>query len=508
MAKPTRAKATARQTTDAAKRALDQIEHGTDAAVRVGGWVRTLATDEAKSGGDLDRAIGLREEPGWGDVSRETFGSLYGLGTEDVPAAEAPAGSDWMREALDQAKGLPEWTALRARSEGDSWASGIATAAALDVLAETLPELPKEDAAALQEQMEFLGELMKEKGRTSPKHLRRMAELKKRIQFANEQSAAAAQAIRENAAQMRSAMRGACATASQEIADASAAMAGLGVGSDPGVRARVTAPRAEVLQALRTDKKLQRIAKIAGRLRSQAVRKQAEKVNHAQSELNDIITGNNVARLLPSETVLLADEETEMLLYAKLAEGRALQYELRGKEVVCQGPIILAIDESGSMAGTRDEWAKGVALALAEIAARQNRAFAVLHFDTDVSHVQEFPNPKNMAWDEVMDLATHFSGGGTVIRRPLEKAHSMIVEARKTNAKLGKSDVILITDGEDGDDLSKPINDLKQLGASVFGFAICSTFSDHLTKLLDGAEQMDDRDLGAASQKLDAVFSI
>lgn len=493
---------------DAAKKALDQIENGYDAAVKVGGWVRSLAVDEAKDGGDLDRTLGLRDEPGWGDVSRETFGSLYGLGTEDVPTEERPAGSEWMAEALAQAKSLPEWNDLQARANGDSWATGIATAAALDVLAATLPELPKEDPSAIQDQLEFLGEMMQKSGKTSPKHLRRMAELKKRLTAAREQAAQCAQGIRENAAALRSGLRGALSGAVEEIEDAQAAMGGLGVGSDPGCRSRVTAPRQEVLQALRTNPRLQNIARIAGRLKAQAIRKQAEKVNHSQSELSDIVTGNDVARLLPSELALLSDSDTEMLLYSKLAERRALQYELHGKETKVQGPIILAIDESGSMSGSRDEWAKGVALALCEIAARQNRPFLVLHFDTAISMEQRFENPRALAWDEVLNLATHFSGGGTIINTPLVRARAVIEEAKKTNSKLGKSDVILITDGEDYDDHAPPIKALKDLGASVFAFAVESEFSEEFKKLLDGYEEMDDADLGGANVKLDNVFSI
>lgn len=493
---------------DAAKKAIDQIEIGRDAAVSVGGWVRTLAVDEAKGGGDLDRALGLRDEPGWGDVSRETFGSLYGLGTEDVPAEQAPPGSEWMREALSQAKSLPEWTGLQARAAGDSWASGVATAAALDVLAQTLPELPKEDPAQLEEQLEFLGELMQKAGKTSPKHLRRMAELKKRLQAAQQQAADAAQAIRQNAASFRSALRGAATQAAEDIEEAQAAMGGLGVGSDPGQRSRVTAPKQEVLQRLRTDKRLQNIARIAGRLKSQAIRKQAEKVNHSQSELNDIVTGDCVSRLLPSELALLSDPDTEILLYAKLAERRALQYELHGKETKVLGPIILGIDESGSMSGQRDEWAKGVALALCEIAARQNRPFMVLHFDTRISMEQKFEDPKRLDFEEVMNLATHFTGGGTILNVALDRGHEVIAEAKKANTKLGKSDFILITDGEDYDEHAPSVKALHDLGASVYGFAICSEFSEEFKKLLDGYEEMDDSELEGANVKLDKVFSI
>lgn len=306
---------------------------------------------------------------------------------------------------------------------------------------------------------------------------------------------------------MRSALRGAARKATQEIADAEAGLVGLGAGKEPGQRCRLDAPRQEVLQALRANPKLARIAKLAGRLRAQAVRKQSEKTDTAASEISDVVLGGDVARLLPSELALLADEDTEALLYARLAERRALQYLLTGREPKAEGPIVLAIDESGSMAGDRDEWAKAVALALAEVASRQKRAFVVLHFSTRVAHEQRFDDPSRLDFAAVMDLCTHFVGGGTTINAPLVRAAEVIAEAKKANATMAGADVVLITDGEDGDDHAEQTEALHALGARVFGFAVASEFTAEFAALLDSVEQIDDRDLGA-SAKLDRVFSI
>jgi uncharacterized protein with von Willebrand factor type A (vWA) domain len=162
--------------------------------------------------------------------------------------------------------------------------------------------------------------------------------------------------------------------------------------------------------------------------------------------------GSDLARLLPSETVFLADADLEPLLYRKLIENAALEYELRGLETKAEGPIVLVVDESGSMSGTNDEWAKAVSLALMEVAARQNRVFAYVHFDNGVSRVDTFANPRSVALPELLDCVKHFTGGGTSIASGLQEADRIIGQA-KEHRDFKRADVVLITDGADGDDM-------------------------------------------------------
>jgi hypothetical protein len=55
--------------------------------------------------------------------------------------------------------------------------------------------------------------------------------------------------------------------------------------------------------------------------------------------------------------------------------------KLKGVENLGKGPIIVCQDKSGSMDGQRDEWATAVAIAMSELATKQNRAFGVIHFE-------------------------------------------------------------------------------------------------------------------------------
>lgn len=491
------------------ERALRSLEDGADAAVKVGRWVRGLAADEAKDEGALGAALEMKPEAAqWGSLGREVFGSLYGLGTEPVEDTEAPVGADWIREVLSQAESLPEWKALQERARSDAWASGLATAQAMETLAPTITP-PEEDAQDLSEQAELLSQLMQERGQTSPKHLRKLAEIKRRMKNAQAQDASAVQQVRDGAAHMRSNLRRAAAAAGEQLDEMQDAMDGMGCGRGAGPKSRVNAPRGEVMAALRDNDKLRRIARLAGRLRAQAIAKQNTKAKHGVEELCDVMLGSDIGRLLPSETVFLADPDLEVLLYRKLVENAALQYELRGREQRVEGPIVLVVDESGSMSGAPDEWAKAVALALMEVAARQNRAFAYVHFDTKVSRVDFSENPKNLDLSELLAMVTHFTGGGTSIAAGLGEARRIISQAQEARA-FKRADVVLISDGVDGDSARQleQLRLLKNDGAALFTIGIGCEMPDWLVEKASASTVVYPGDMEGASGKLDAVFSV
>ena len=476
--------------------AMRSLETGADAAVAVGGWVRSLAVDEAREEGEFGRVLGLHGGA-WGSLAREAFGSLYGLGVERVAEAEAPAGAAWVRELISQAESLPEWRALQERAAGDAWASGLAAAQALDCLAPTV-QPPQEDAQALREKAEALG----------PAH-RRTPGLLARAEAAEDADAQAAQEAREAASRVRRALRTAAAKAEQAIEETEAALVGLGCGSGPGASSRVQAPRSEVVEALRSDERLRRIAKLAGRLRAQAIAKQTTKVEHGREELCDVTLGSDLGHLLPSETVLLADEDLEALLYRRLLESAAMQYELRGQDHRAEGPIVLVVDESGSMRGHRDEWAKAVALAMMEIAARQGRSIAYVHFDAAVTRTDLIATPKSIGLDVLLGCVSHFSGGGTRIATALAEANRILAGQAEARS-FAKADVVLITDGADPDQAAQlaQLDALRKRGAALFSVGIGSEIPTWIAERSTQAIAISPQDMTGASAKLDGLFSV
>ena len=210
---------------------------------------------------------------------------------------------------------------------------------------------------------------------------------------------------------------------------------GTGVGADlPVSTIRGLARR------LRDDARLRRIALLAGRMKRIAASKRRQKVKHGADEITEITQGADIARLLPSELCKLGRRKLRLLFMRDLLERQCLQYQLTGADTLGKGPLILALDKSGSMEGPRDMWATALALALLDQAQRENRVFALLLFDAGVKY-EAIVKPR-----EPLPEAALFQGcgGGTSIEAVLTRALA-IIETHP--GALRKSDIVLVTDG-------------------------------------------------------------
>jgi len=193
---------------------------------------------------------------------------------------------------------------------------------------------------------------------------------------------------------------------------------------------------AEVLSA---NQKLKQIAMWAGRFKQIAMKKQRSK--HRESiERSGVTMGNQVERLLPMELAMYMSPATRLDFLRRFAEGQAMQYEQIGKEELGKGPIILCLDQSGSMQGVKDIQDKGFALALMSIARKQKRDFSLILFSTGVAK-HEYKKGK-ISTDEMVKLAATFLGGGTSFMAPLEAALETI-----SNSCFKKADIVFVTDG-------------------------------------------------------------
>ena len=121
-----------------------------------------------------------------------------------------------------------------------------------------------------------------------------------------------------------------------------------------------------------------------------------------------------------------------------------MQYQLRGREKEGCGPLIVCIDESGTMSGNRDVWAKAVAIALLHVAQKQKRKFCMIHYDANVTRIDKFEGKTHPL--EIIDAISHYTGGGTEFEEPLNVAFQMISGGRDTGYK--KADIVFITDGQ------------------------------------------------------------
>jgi uncharacterized protein with von Willebrand factor type A (vWA) domain len=194
--------------------------------------------------------------------------------------------------------------------------------------------------------------------------------------------------------------------------------------------------------------RLQQIAALCGRMMRIALRVQASKVSHPPDEVTTITIGNDLAHVLPSELALLSDPDLEDLFLYRFAEAHLLQYALVGHEKQGQGPIIMALDSSGSMEGSvsgiiKEAWAKAVMLALLAIARKQKRDLAILHFSSADDPLVTFRFPKGAStYEEVLTCTETFIGNYTAFEPWMHAALTLVDEST-----FNRADVICVSDG-------------------------------------------------------------
>ncbi len=199
-------------------------------------------------------------------------------------------------------------------------------------------------------------------------------------------------------------------------------------------------------------RKVEEIAKLAGRMYKhlQGARKVPTNDPH---EVKNVKTGGDIERLTAEELTQLGTPGLDDMAAIRLLEKRSQQYDMRGKMAASRGPLVIALDESGSMHddgyGNRNSWAKAAALALARVAHDGGRMVKVVHFAHCTAVTKCAPTDARA----LLDMTRHFFSGGTDI------ALALAVAAREVgNLALEGfigADIVIVTDGEDGSHLAQ-----------------------------------------------------
>jgi len=200
---------------------------------------------------------------------------------------------------------------------------------------------------------------------------------------------------------------------------------------------------------------------VAQRLESHTVR-----VPDMPGETRGVHRSDRIARMLPTETMLLGHPRLRLVWHARRAERTLLCYEdddrmeeVRLREARVSrprpgllpgrrpemGPMLVCVDTSGSMQGGAEAVAKAVVLEAIRTAHAQHRS----------CHVFAFGGPDELVEMELavdsagIDRLTRFLGqafhGGTDISGPLEKALAKLEDRRWRLA-----DLLIVSDGEFG----------------------------------------------------------
>ncbi|MEM1025777.1 MAG: VWA domain-containing protein [Myxococcota bacterium] len=244
------------------------------------------------------------------------------------------------------------------------------------------------------------------------------------------------------------AMSGALEALDQGQTDVDEAMAAFGLGSGQDQRTDGVL-RAELGRKLARSKKLRLLARLLGAFKEVANEARRNKIQRAPQTLHDVSQGRDLDRLLPSELLgLRRSSRLHRAFLRRYAESELLRYELRGPKQT--GPMIICVDGSSSMAGSREIWSKAIALTFAEIARRQRRRCLGLIFsggeqlwEVELSRPPRATGRARVSMDAVSGFAEHFPGGGTSFEEPLRRGLEALTEG-----PYRRGDLVFITDGE------------------------------------------------------------
>lgn len=259
-----------------------------------------------------------------------------------------------------------------------------------------------------------------------------------------QQQMAESQEMKDLNNQIQSALQQAAKEAQEDVKEMDKFVNAWGLGGDDSCTRVSFEESRQALERIRTSPELKKLTDIIGRFRAIAKNNLKHKSKERGQALKDVTIGNVPERILPSEKAMLADERTKKLFYKKFNEKQLLQYEVENKKRKGSGPMVVALDVSGSMNdGKRDTWGRAVALALLEVAQRQRRNYALLMFNNKV--VAEWLIPKGeLSPNDVLDIAERHYSGGTTFEKPVRRAMEII--SKEKNFR--KGDIVFITDGD------------------------------------------------------------
>ncbi|MBK8013565.1 MAG: VWA domain-containing protein [Deltaproteobacteria bacterium] len=453
-------------------------------AIESDGYDRHVFEAQRQKRGALSRAIerASRLLPHGESLVADVFFVLYKLNVILVPVKQLVASARLNRrlvEAVLKTDGLPQ---LRARTGLDAATAASATAVIVD---KALAALTREyrvgpkalleiadiahDESSLAEregQIAHLDDLPKDafsendRANLTASLKAERDELKRRIERA---AKAQDDLARRLSTEIEEGVAHQVRQLPENLDQVDAHISGLGLNAGTDGRMSVEA-RVELGDRLMKSKKLQRLARLVGAFREVAFEARRRRIYRAPQELHSIATSGSLERILPSELIGLNPART--LLHREFmrryAEGALLAYDFTSP--ASSGPIVICLDGSGSMQGSKELWAKAVALTLMEIARRERRRCLGLIFSSGHALFEVELLSKNgsahtrsqIRVEELLRFAEYFPAGGTDFEPPLRRALDLVTE---TTYRRG--DIVFITDGQ-ADVSSALIDDIER----------------------------------------------
>lgn len=170
------------------------------------------------------------------------------------------------------------------------------------------------------------------------------------------------------------------------------------------------------------------------------------------AEVEEIALGNNLQHLIPIETAIMADKQTEDLFFLKYATRKLQLFANKPKEE-CQkksdnkkntkprldkGPIIVSIDTSGSMEGYPQQLATSLLLQIIKMAKTQKRNCYLIEFSV---RAQCLDLSRPGAMSQLDNFLSNTFSGGTDGEEMLDAALNMLKSKQYSMA-----DILIISD--------------------------------------------------------------
>ena len=262
---------------------------------------------------------------------------------------------------------------------------------------------------------------------------------------------------------------------------------------------------ASLFKRVRSHPALQRICTMAGRFRRMAQSRQRQKATHGHDDVVGVILDGEIGRLLPVELAKLVVEDLELDTLRRLVERQALCRLHQSVEPVGMGPILVTVDESGSMQGQKAETAKALALALAWIARRQRRWCGLVAYSGDSGERLLALPPGRWDEDALADWLEQFVGRGSSLDVPVRELPDYY---RRLGCPPGVTDVLMVTDAQCR--IPQEMRDAfvawkAEVKARVVGLVIQSTPGD-LTSICDEIHLVDA--LSAEDEAVGRILSL
>ncbi|WCK55559.1 hypothetical protein PP175_06335 [Aneurinibacillus sp. Ricciae_BoGa-3] len=177
---------------------------------------------------------------------------------------------------------------------------------------------------------------------------------------------------------------------------------------------------------------------------------------------DDLRQSGDISHMLPSEAILLADEDFEMYFTVKWLEQKLMTYQTSGYvDEPQKGPVICMLDTSHSMRGSKLRLAQVFVMTFAALCLLERRDFYLLLFGAKGELVEQPLMHRKPDWQAFYSLSRMAFGGGTHFDAPLKRG----IEIVQHTPSFRDADFVMVTDGVGS--ISSPVRDsLAQLGST------------------------------------------